>query len=136
MPVCKKIRGQFRKTCIGDKNDFVTIQNRAVTTPGTLDPTNKFYFTETFTNIADFQVFAMIKTVKGETFFDNTNIERDVTHHLYVNFDTNIDAQKWVTLEDGDRLDILDVEDLDNRHTDMLLRCTNRGPSSNSKNDL
>ena len=136
MPVCKPQRGQKRNLCIGDKNHLVTIQDRNIQPPGTLDPSNQFYFTEAFVNIPEFQVWAMVKTITGETFFDDTNLERDVTHHLFVNFDTNIDAQKWVTLDDGDRLDILNAEDLDNRKTEMLLRCTNRGPSGNANNDL
>lgn len=136
MPVCKKIRGQKRQVCIGDKDNLITIQSRNIQTPGTLDPNNKFYFTEAFSNIEDFEAWAMIKTVSGETLFDDTNQAIDITHHLYVYFDENITAEKWVTLESGDRLDIIDVENLDERGLEMLLRCSNRGPASNSNNDV
>lgn len=131
MPVCKKVRGQRRRLCTGDKEHLITISDRNIQEPGTEDATNPFYFTEGFTAFSN-QFWAQIKTVSGEVLFDNLNQERDVTHHIWIDFDSNVDAEKWITLESGDRLDILDVEDLDEFNEVMLLRCTNRGASTNA----
>ena len=84
--------------------------------------------TEIFTSAAD-NVFSLLETVSGETIFDAVGIERDVTHRFTVDFIAGVTAETWITLEDM-RLDILTVEDLEERHEFLLLRATNRGASS------
>lgn len=127
MPVCKKIRGQKRQVCIGAKEDLITLQDRSITAPSFgVDAT------ETFTD-SNPDVWAMVKTVRGETMFDNTGTERDVTHKFYIEFLTGVTAETWLTFN-GDRFDILDVEDLDERHQDLLLRASNRGVLANAAN--
>ncbi len=123
MPICKPIRGQRRQVCSGDMDRLITLQTRALTPSNTgVDAT------EQFVDVPG-DVFAMIKTVTGETIFDGVNEERDVTHHFYIWAIDNLSSEIWVLFND-ERLDVLSVEDLDERHMFMLLRATNRGLSS------
>jgi len=135
MATCVKIKGKRRKVCIGDLDRLVRLENRAIT-----PPENGIDYTETFTKkqisgspIPPGDVWAMIESVSGETVFDSTNIERDVTHRIYIRFDEGVTAQTWILFE-GTRFNILDVEDLDLRHEFLLLRCTVRGTSAKSNN--
>jgi len=132
---CDKIKGKRRKVCIGDLDRLVKLENRSITAPS-----DGVDYTETFTNkqisgspIPSGEVWAMIESVSGETVFDATNIERDVTHRIYIRFISGITASTWILFE-GIRFNILDVEDLDFRHEFQLLRCTIRGTSSRSNN--
>lgn len=128
MPRCQFIQKKRRNVCIGDMEDQVTLENRAIQAPDfdTVD------FDEEFT-APNPPVWALIETVSGETFFDGVSTEQDITDWIYINFDATVTAETWVKLDDGSRLDILRVEDLDRRSEFMLLHCTDRGDKEASK---
>jgi SPP1 family predicted phage head-tail adaptor len=121
MPECKNIRKKHRKICAGDLRDYGQISSRQITTPtsGGVD------FGEVFT-VKEADAFMMIESKRGEKIFDDVDVEQEVTHHIYIRFLAGLTYEDWVIVE-GNRYDILDVEDLDNRHEFQLLRCTNRG---------
>lgn len=129
MPKCSYIHKKKRNVCIGDMRDRVTIELRSLTPPieGSTD------FTETFSTKQE--MWAAINSVSGETVFDGTNTERVVTHHVYIRFLAGVTAEDWVLFND-ERLDVLTVENLDNRNDFMLLKCTNRGTTANAANEL
>ena len=129
MPKCTRIKKKKRQVCVGDMRDEITIQSRSITPPAA----DGVDFGETFSG--DQVVWATINTVSGETVFDGTNTERDVTHRIYIRFLSGVTAEAWV-LFNSERYDILTVEDLDKRGTFMLLRCTNRGTTANAANEL
>ena len=120
MAECKNIKKKHRQVCVGDLEDFGTINARSLTPPasGGVD------FSETFSG--GLESFVMIETKRGEIIFDGVDTEQVVTHHVYVPFVDGLTAEDWIDVE-TDRYDILDVEDLDNRHEFQLCRCTNRG---------
>ena len=128
MPTCQPIVKKRRNVCIGDMEDEITLENRAIQAPefDTVD------FEESFT-APNPPVWALIETVRGKTFFDGVSTEQDVTHWIYINFDVTVTAETWVKLADGRRLDILRVEDLDERSDFMLLHCNDRGAKEASK---
>lgn len=128
MPTCQSIRKKRRNVCIGDLEDRVTLENRAIQAPefDTVD------FEEEFT-APNPPVWALLETVRGKTFFDGVSTEQDVTHWIYINFDATVTAETWVKLDDGRRLDILRVENLDERSDFMLLHCDDRGSAEASK---
>lgn len=151
MPICEKIRSKKRKICIADLDRLITIENREIQTPenGSVDYTLGFQpyeaqmvgngFNEGY-NIG-FEggnggvVWAMIESVNGETVFDGHNIERIVTHRIYIPYLEGLTQEQWI-LAEGQRFDILDIEDLDFRHDYQLLRCTVRGTEDQSNNGL
>ncbi len=127
MPKCVKIRRKHRQVCIGDLRDEVTLQDRALTPSNTSVDAN-----EVFTENAI--VFAMVETSQGETSFGGTDTEQDVTHKFTIRFLDGITAETWVNFN-GDRFDILDTQDYEERHEYLVLRCTNRGIDTNRAND-
>ena len=120
MPKCIRIQRKKRQYCVGDLDEEIILQNRAITPPvfGAVD------FTETFTATAT--VWAAIDTVAGKVFFDDVGTETPITHEIGIRFDATVTAETWIEF-DSRRLDILNVEDLDERHEFMRLKCTDRG---------
>ena len=120
MPVCSKIRKKKRQVCIGDLRDRVIVEDRDLTAPFVgVDASEVFSNSNT--------ISAMIETVSGVEFFNSVNQAIDVTHFVYIRFDSTITVEKWIRLQNGQRLDILQVENLDERSSFLKLRCTNRG---------
>jgi SPP1 family predicted phage head-tail adaptor len=120
MPKCSKIRKKKQEVCIGDMRDLITLQNRSIQPPvfGSVD------FTENFQN--SLEVYSLIQTSTGKTFFDGVSTDQQITHTIYIRFDKSVTAETWVLFEDR-RIDILKVEDLDERHDFMKLTCNERG---------
>ena len=128
MSECKFIKKPHRKVCVGDMIDVVIFQFRDIQSPlfNTVD------FTEQFSNIdaSDPSSFALIKTPRGKTWFDGVSTEVEITHEIYIPYDERITAEVWLTIEgdsEAQRIDILDVNDLEERQEIMLLTCNNKG---------
>lgn len=124
MSKCTSIRKPNREVCIGDMIDPIELHTRTITTPNfeTVD------FDENFEAVDPTvpRVLSMIKTVKGKTYFDGVGEETIITHNIYITYNPLVTAETWVLFEDR-RIDILFVEDLDERHDFMLLTCVDRG---------
>jgi len=120
MPTCIKIRKKKQQVCIGDLIDRVTLQTRALTAP----TGGSAFYTLDFTGT---EIWAMIETREGTDLFDGVDEQRLITHNVYVNFDSAITAESWLLMESTERLDILQVVNLDQRSLFMKLVCTDRG---------
>lgn len=123
MARCQTIRRKKRKFCIGDLDKWITLQNRNLTAPNfaTAD------FDEDFVNTLE--VAAGVTTVTGKTFFDGVGTETPITHEWMIYFDESVNASTWILFEDR-RMDILAVQDFEERHEWMLLTCVDRGAVS------
>lgn len=128
MPICQPIQKKRRNVKIGDMEDEIILENRAIQPP----EADKVDFEEEFI-APNPPVWAMVETVRGKTFFDGVSTEKDITHWVYINFDVTVTAETWVKLIDGRRLNILRVENLDERSDYMLLHCDDRGAAEASK---
>lgn len=128
MPKCQTIKRKRRNVCIGDLDSLITLENRDIQSPDfdTVD------FDELF-SAPNPPVWALLETVRGKTFFDGASTEQDITHYVYINFDVTVTAETWVKFEDGRRLDILRVENLDERSDYMLLHCQDKGSTNAGK---
>ena len=126
MPKCSKIRKKKRQICVGDLRDSITIQNRSIT-----PPLSGVDFTETFDG--DRPIPAMVNTVSGKTFFDGVNTETPITHKVGFRYDETITAESWILLKDNRRLDILNLENLDERDEWMMATCVDRGAKTASE---
>ncbi len=127
MPKCVTLQRKRREPCIGDLDTEIVLQDRAIAAP-----TTTVDFSETFTEAAT--VWAMVNTVRGKTVFDASNVERDVTHEFTIRFLSGVTAQTWILLN-GKRINIVDVEDFEERGEWLVLRCSERGPTSQAVND-
>lgn len=108
-------------------NRLISLQDRSITPPSGDDVD----YSETFTGNAD--VWAMVDTKRGETVFDGTNTERDVTHRFYIRYLSGITAETWIE-ENNIKYDILDVENLNEENRFMLLRASKRGSETKDIN--
>ena len=126
MSRCETIRKRKRTVCSGDMRDPITLHVRDLTSPlfNTVD------FNEDFQPLpVNPQILSMVETVSGKNYFDGVGIETPITHHIYIRFREDVTAQTWVELNTR-RLDILDTEDLEERHEFLKLVCTDRGLNS------
>lgn len=127
MPKCVRIKPKHRQYCIGDLRDEITLFNRSIQAPdqGGVD------FEEDFeVNVI---VLAAVETVDGETIFDESNQERVVTHKIGIRFLPGITQETWVDIKTK-RLDILTVENFEERDEWLVLKCTNRGTNTAQTN--
>lgn len=120
MTQCVRVGGRRRIVCAGDLNKRITIENRAIVPPvsGSVD------FTESFSSPID--RFAAIQTTKGKTIFDGVNQrDREVSHEIFMRYESGITSESWIRYQ-GRRLDIIEVEDLDERHEFLRILCTDK----------
>ena len=109
-----------REPCLGDMRDLIKIHDREIGTPNFGDAN----FSENFSSTK--KVWASVKTVSGQTFFTAANVDVGLSHEIIVRYDAAITSESWIELN-GNNLKIISVEDLDNRHDFLRLRCTDRG---------
>ena len=124
MSVCQSIRKKKRKVCVGDMRDVITLNDRNIIPPifNTVD------FNENFEpqDIVNPESLALVETVTGRTYFDGANTETPITHLIYIPYNPLVTSETWITF-DGRRIDILRVEDLDERHEFLKLTCNDQG---------
>ncbi len=128
MPQCISLRRKKRQPCIGDMDELITLQERDLT-----PPPKGVDASETFTDTNP-DIWAMIETVTGEKMFDDVGVERDVTHKFTIGFIDGISSETWILFND-DRIDVLDVQDYEERHEFLVLRASNRGNFLRRAND-
>ncbi len=124
MAQCIKIRKKKRQYCVGDLRDTIDLLDRNITAPTEFSSVD--YGEEFQTSLPGAGLSAAINTVAGKTFFDGVSTETPITHMIGIRFIENVTAENWV-LFDGRRLDILKVENLDERSLWLELTCVDRG---------
>ena len=109
-----------RESSIGDMRDRIKLHIRAIQSPefGTQNFTEKLSGTK--------EVWASVKTVVGRTLFTGANIDVALTHEIIIRYDEDVTSETWIEFQ-SNNLKIVKVEDLDNRHEFMRLKCTERG---------
>lgn len=135
MAICQKIQSKRRRVCIADLDRQISIQNRAIKSP-----TNEPDYTELFSagsstsyGLVAGDVWAMIESTAGKTVFDTTGVERVVSHKITTRFFDGVTAESWI-LFNGNRYDVVSVENIDERGEYMVMRCVFRGVSTSSVN--
>lgn len=128
MPDCRTIRRKNRKVCVGDLDSLITIKDRAIkaVAPGSTR------FSEKFDNDKD--VWALIETTRGDQFFDGTSLRTGATHKIYIRYDASITQEDFIFFENT-IYDVLDVEDLEERHDFMKLLVRKRGTKDKQVNE-
>lgn len=122
-----KIRVKKRRYCLADLDKLITIQARAIQPPQQDSPD----YTEAVQD--QITVYASIKTVSGESIFDGTNTEVDVTHHFVIQYLGGLTFENWVEYADI-KYRILEVENIDERNEFYIIRATKRGANTLNAN--
>lgn len=128
MPSRQILRRPKRQSPIGDLDTRVTVHRRRQVPPvfGSVDAAFEF------TGVAgDGTVWAKVQTVTGKTIFDGVAREdRAVTHSVTIRTLAGVSAESWVLLADGTRLDVVAVQNFDERGEFLELLCEAAGLSS------
>ena len=115
-----RIKRPRRDSSIGDLNTRIILHDRDIRTP-LFEQTD---FTEKFSKSVE--VWANARTASGQTLFTDVNVDVALTHIIIIRFDSTVTSQTWIEL-DGKNIKIVNVEDLDERHEFLRLKCTLRG---------
>ena len=101
----------------------ITLQDRNIVAPkhGSVDFDENFDDKDT--------VKASVKTVRGKTFFDGVNTERNITHEVRIKYLEGVTAQTWLLFK-GRRLDILNVVNCCETDDVLVLECNERGSAN------
>lgn len=99
------------------------IHTRSIQDPkfGITDFTEKFESTK--------EIWCAVKTSSGKSFFSAVNVDVAMTHEIGIRYDPSVTSETWLEIEDQ-LLDIIGVEDLEERHEFMVLSCAERGLKS------
>ena len=76
------------------------------------------------------EVFAKVRSTAGRSIFAGNNVDVAVSHEISIRFCCDVNAETWVELEDGTLLDILAIENPEERNEYLILQCTERGPKT------
>jgi head-tail adaptor len=128
MAICKKIKRTDNRITIGALDTLIKLKIRTLTPP----TGSSVDYGETFTDWID--VWALVTTVNGVVFFDeSTNLERTVTHKIYIRYIPDVTSETWVLLPaqfgavKDQYLDILRVDNLNEKNKFYMLTCALRG---------
>ena len=117
----EKVRKRNRSSCVGDLRDRVVLHDRRLVEPvfGSSALSEKF----TASQVA----WAAVSTTTGKTLFDGVSTDRVITHEVLLRFDPCVTSETWLVIDSGHRLDVVKVEDLDERHEWLRLLCVDVG---------
>lgn len=113
------LKRKHRQLCIGDLNKRIKIQNRNIRVPDF----EKADFDERFSG--PLEVWAKFETVSGQTVFI-VNQDFSFTHLISIRFNSTVSSESWIEFENS-RFNILTVQDLEERHEWMILKCVEKG---------
>lgn len=127
MAKCSRKQLEKKAVCIGDMREKIQVQIRSITAP----TTDGVDYGESFISLKT--VWALVETTRGETIFDGTNVERDVTHRFYIRYLPDVTFEDWIIYK-GNYYDIIDVENLQELNDFLLIRVNVRGTTSKEVN--
>jgi SPP1 family predicted phage head-tail adaptor len=73
------------------------------------------------------EIWAAIKTVTGKVIFDGVSTDISISHEIFIRWDSGITSENGIELSDGRLLDIINVEDFEERQEFLRLMCSIRG---------
>lgn len=128
MPRRVQLHAPLRTVPIGDRTHRVLLLERTQTPPGAGETELGMTFSE------QARLWCDVRTKTGVFFFDGVapgeGGDVPVTHELWMEFYPGKLSERWLELDDGTRLRILHVDDLEERHLFHRILCTARGHKS------
>ncbi len=117
----KVIRRPRRVLCVGDLDTRVILHKRSLEEPGF----GETDFKEDFKALQE--VWAKVRTTSGKAFFSGAHVDVSVTHEISIRYRADVSSETWIELLDGRLLDVVDVENLEERNEWLVMPCTERG---------
>ena len=129
MAVCEVKQRTHKRVCIGSINRKIEIYVRSIKAPtaGSVDFSDEFTLKKT--------VWAMVKTVRGKTMFNSSNIEMILTHEFNIRYIPDVEIINVVVF-DGERYKIINVENLNSENYFLVINASDRGDSSLPVNEF
>lgn len=125
MARCERKARRRLRACIGEMKERIFVENRVLEPPDSGFASASFTFTA---HESATEVWAIVETTAGTTSFDDvTGLDRNVTHKIVFRHLDGITAETWLRLDDGRRLDILEVADADERSEFMEILAAESG---------
>ncbi len=124
MPKLKRLLRRRQRVPVGDLDTLIWVEDRTQVAPafGAVDADHDFD-----PHPSAVQVWARVETTSGKTIFDGVATDRKITHRIVFRFLFGVTAQTWLRLQDGTRLDIVDLTDLDERGEFVQAMCEATG---------
>ena len=120
MPECRIHSRKDTVICAGDMDKYIIVEIRTLQVPEDDEVDYRIELK------AEQPFYAMLETVRGETVFDEINIEQVVTHKFYIHYIPDVTFERFV-LFNGERYRIVNVTNLNERNQFYVLRCNLRG---------
>ena len=127
MVAWNKKRINQKEYCISDLDKRITIYSRSILAPST----GSSDYEENFD--VKTKVFAAVITKTGKTIFDDSNIERNVTHEIIIRYIDGITVEAWIDINDK-RFDLIRVENINEKNRWLKLSCSKRGLNTSKTN--
>jgi head-tail adaptor len=120
----ERLHRKRRRVPIGDLDTRIFVEDRVQAAPA-------FGFTDAAMDFSAHpqatMIWAKVETGSGRTLFDGVETDRKITHEVSFRRLSGVTAETWLRLQDGTRLDILEVEDLDVRGEFQMALCEATG---------
>ncbi len=127
MPRLIRKRRQRRRVPVGDLDTRIFVEDRVQAVPA-------FGFTDATLDFTEHpeakMIWAKVETSSGNTFFDGVETDRSITHEVTFRHLDGITPETWLRLQDGTRLDILNIEPWDARGEFQFALCEATGVST------
>lgn len=134
MAKCVKAKRRRLRACIGEMKERLFVENRELVIPNSGFADAGFSFTA---HESATEVWAIVETTQGSTLFDEVaGLDRTVTHHIIFRFLTGISAETWLRLDDGRRLDILSIANVDERSEFLEIMASDTGLNTKAGSGL
>ena len=121
----QKINRPHRQICLGDLQDKIILRTRDMKAPVFGETT----FTEDFERKVK-DVWAAVLTTEGKEVFDGVNTGIPITHRIIIRWTPDLTSENWIELQDGRLLDIINVQNYEERNELLELLCRVRGQKS------
>ena len=127
MPKLKRLTRRRQRVPIGDLDTLIWVEDRTQVAPAydTVDADHDFD-----PHPSASQVWARVETKSGTTLFDGVETDRKITHHIVFRYLDGMTAQTWLRLQNGTRLDIVDLANLDEHGEFLQALCEATGLDS------
>jgi SPP1 family predicted phage head-tail adaptor len=129
MPRLERSRRRRQRVPVGDLDTPIYLEDRVQTPPDHDDADASFEFSPAVDTITP-KTWAKVETRSGKAVFDGVSQDRRITHVITFRKVSGITAETWIRLRDGQRLDIVEISDQDERGEFLVAQCDSRGFAS------
>jgi head-tail adaptor len=117
----QRVGTKRRKIKAGDLSELIMIRFRDIEEPmfGSADATEQFS--------QHIDVYAKVETKDGTSTFNGITRDIPISHVIYMRYEEGINPEMWIELFGGQLVDILRIENMDNKDHFLKMTCSLKG---------